>query len=63
MRVAGWLIVLQGLSVGLVGGSLISHFIQTGPQDVLVYVWSGGLIVVGLGTALAGLRILRPGNR
>jgi hypothetical protein len=63
MRAAGWLIVLQGLSVGLVGGSLISHFIRTGPQDVLVYVWSWGLIVVGLGTALAGLRILRPGNR
>jgi hypothetical protein len=53
MRVAGWLIVLLGLLIGLVGGYLLSQFVQTGPHLVLAYVWSGGLVVVGLGTALA----------
>jgi hypothetical protein len=55
--------VVLGLLILLVGGYLLSHFIRIGPHIAIAYVWSGGLVVVGVGIAAVGIRVLREGPR
>ena len=62
LRVVGWLSVVDGLLVMLVGGSLLSHFIRIGPSLAVAYIWSGGLVVIGAGMTAAGIWILRSGR-
>jgi hypothetical protein len=62
-RIAWWSLIVLGLLILLVGGYLLSHFIRIGPRIAIAYVWSGGLVVVGIGIAAAGIRVLREGRR
>lgn len=59
LRIAGWSSVFLGLLITLVGGYLLLHFIRVGPDIVIAYVWSGGLVVIGVGMAAAGILIIR----
>jgi hypothetical protein len=52
-------LVVLGFLIVLVGGYLLSHFIRVGPHIAIAYVWSGGLVVVGVGIAAVGIWVLR----
>lgn len=59
LRIAGWSSVFLGLLITLAGGYLLLHFIRVGPDIAIAYVWSGGLVVIGVGMAAAGILIIR----
>jgi hypothetical protein len=43
----------------LIGGYLLLHFLRVGPDIASVYVWSSGLIVVGVSAVAIGIWVLR----
>ena len=60
-RIAWWSLIVLGLLILFVGGYLLSRFIRIGPHIAIAYVWSGGLVVIGVGIAAVGIRVLREG--
>jgi hypothetical protein len=60
-RIAWWSLIVLGLLIVLVGAYLLSHFIRIGPHIAIAYVWSGGLVLIGVGIAAVGIRVLREG--
>jgi hypothetical protein len=62
LRIPGWWLVCFGLLVVLMGGYLLSHFIRIGPHMAVAYLWSGGLVVVGVVNAAVGIWVLRQGS-
>ena len=63
LRIAGWLLVVLGLLVVVIGGYLLAHFIRVGPNFAIAYIWSGGLVVLGAGMAVASIWMLRQSRR